>query len=734
MADQYNLDMLPEDERAEAKMALEEKLRKDERMNEKRKAMLLELLRSFTGPGCKSLMLARTSKLVTPAQIATCTGAARQHALLDCAKLGKSSGMPARMSQRCIDRADWSKAQRARKKKAEGQKPARVMEGTPVPGSRSFNPPHSRYGSFDSATHASSEIVDVSLEDDWTAFMDTKQPAEKEVRFHLISSEIMTHCSASRSVPGNMPADAGWTSLRSGGERPRRSCSRYVSKGAQRHFVKPHARARLLENSRRRVATEQAFSTANRFEMLYALVNHRKGILECYRSIHWLRSRVGAPNSLSASRRGWEATPVQVSAVLNCPWLFFLCSRSSSSGAYAQRAVFLATLITIPCSILQLNASSILKLMNQPDDLAELAGEYCVRCIPQLYFMLLFTIMQRLMQALNFNWTNFAVCLTVCVLSPGILYFFIGFLGWGYIGAGWGASVYTFLYLCLSIPAMIYQGQGYLFEFEGPSVFDSERIKEYILLAVPGTLQMCLEWWVLEMISLFAGMLPNPSVTIGASYIGMSTGVVVSMILAAVIFTYRESLVTFYTNNARCLVTPATMLLGALTSEKGGTLPYRRILISRLGERTVDVVLCVANEGIRPSVSFAVLHVFALCVVRSLGYYGLAVPIAVTCVFFYTPKRPILYLWSGVALAMASSCVMQLSFLSKYDWGLSIKGKSMISTAMEIDSTPHPHAQERLSTRRHRGEHEDGGMEEDLSFDLDASTIAGGDSDATISL
>jgi len=47
MADQYNLDMLPEDERAEAKMALEEKLRKDERMNEKRKAMLLENLRTI---------------------------------------------------------------------------------------------------------------------------------------------------------------------------------------------------------------------------------------------------------------------------------------------------------------------------------------------------------------------------------------------------------------------------------------------------------------------------------------------------------------------------------------------------------------------------------------------------------------------------------------------------------------------------------------------------------------
>mmetsp|Transcript_9919 Transcript_9919/g.15983 ORF Transcript_9919/g.15983 Transcript_9919/m.15983 type:complete len:550 (+) Transcript_9919:80-1729(+) len=549
------------------------------------------------------------------------------------------------------------------------------MEGTPVPGSRSFNPPHSRYGSFDSATHASSEIVDVSLEDDWTAFMDTKQPAEKE----------------------------------------------------------KSAVARIAEEATAMANISIPCAVANVLQFLpvtcqLMLVGHLSG--------------VGGKDldAVALGRAYWNATGLSIGYGVASA-LRTLCPQAVGAGkphlcrAYAQRAVFLATLITIPCSILQLNASSILKLMNQPDDLAELAGEYCVRCIPQLYFMLLFTIMQRLMQALNFNWTNFAVCLTVCVLSPGILYFFIGFLGWGYIGAGWGASVYTFLYLCLSIPAMIYQGQGYLFEFEGPSVFDSERIKEYILLAVPGTLQMCLEWWVLETISLFAGMLPNPSVTIGASYIvynmeglavmmwignmvaisirvgehigagrmrkakdaaaiGMSTGVVVSMILAAVIFTYRESLVTFYTNNDQT-----------------------RVVASRLLCVLSVLVVCDSCNNATGGIMNGLGQQRWGALFQLAGYYGLAVPIAVTCVFFYTPKRPILYLWSGVALAMASSCVMQLSFLSKYDWGLSIKD-----------------AQERLSTRRHRGEHEDGGMEEDLSFDLDASTIAGGDSDATISL
>uniref|UniRef100_A0A7S3ZER8 Multidrug and toxin extrusion protein n=1 Tax=Lotharella globosa TaxID=91324 RepID=A0A7S3ZER8_9EUKA len=392
-----------------------------------------------------------------------------------------------------------------------------------------------------------------------------------------------------------------------------------------------------------------------------------------------------------------------------------LCPQAVGAGRpelcrlYAQRSAAIAFFALIPCVVLVLSASSILKALGQPPEISELAGDYCARCIPQLYGMISFTILQRVMQALDMNWTNLCICAIVCSLAPFVLYFYIFFLDLGLYGAGWAASTYTWFYVFLSVPALATQGHGDLFVFQGLEIFDIQGAKEYMALALPGTLQLCLEWWVLEVVSILAGLLPNPVVTIGASYIAYNLEGLMVMLwignLIGISIRVGEHIGARRVAQARTAASLGFAFAVFLGLLSGTTIFFTRREI---------VYLYTTDESIREvsATLMSVLAVLVFCdacnnaaggimnglglqrgaaMFQLVGYWGVGIPTAVISVFFFTQQYPILWLWGSVALAMASSCTLQVLHLARHDWTSSVE---------EAEKRLQKDVRTRLSTRQ----------------------------------
>ncbi len=357
---------------------------------------------------------------------------------------------------------------------------------------------------------------------------------------------------------------------------------------------------------------------------------------------------------------------------------------------YAQRAVFLVFVFIWPSVILQFFASDVLKAIGQPPDIADMAGEYCMRLIPQLFAIVGFTILQRVMQALDLNWTNFAICAAVCALSPLVIWYYVVKLEMGYVGAAWAASTYNSLYCVIAVPVLIYQGHANLFSFYGWDVFDASGAVEYLGIAVPGLLQLCLEWWVLEIVTIMAGLLPDSLTAIGAS---------------SIVYNLEGLLLMLWVGNLVAVAIRVGFHIGAgdeaaarraawlgfvnalgLGSAIGVSLYLaRRVIVtgySRDGEVRARaarlmavlavVVVCDACNNAVGGIMNGLGLQRAAAKFQLVGYYMVGIPIAAIAVFALHAQRPLFWLWGGVAIAMCTSCALQVTCLFRHDWEESV--------------------------------------------------------------
>mmetsp|Transcript_76485 Transcript_76485/g.247581 ORF Transcript_76485/g.247581 Transcript_76485/m.247581 type:complete len:479 (+) Transcript_76485:97-1533(+) len=198
--------------------------------------------------------------------------------------------------------------------------------------------------------------------------------------------------------------------------------------------------------------------------------------------------------------------------------------RADLHALHAQRAALILTLLCVPLGLVQVFSGGILRLLGQDPVVSAAAAPFATRLIPRLFAESYFTILQRVGQAMGHASAVAAVTMVGCVGSALFLWIFIDVWHLGYLGVAWACVAWNGLNtVALAMFLFRQRGPGRgrsLFVPYKPfrDVVSCAGLREYLSLAVPSTLQVCIEWWALDLgVMLAAGTLPDPTLNLGAN-------------------------------------------------------------------------------------------------------------------------------------------------------------------------------------------------------------------------
>jgi MATE family multidrug resistance protein len=189
-------------------------------------------------------------------------------------------------------------------------------------------------------------------------------------------------------------------------------------------------------------------------------------------------------------------------------------------GVYMQRSwivLFIVAILLLPIYIF---ATPILKLMGQPDDIAELSGSVSIWFIPQHFaFVFMFPIQKYLQSQLKnmvIAWLSAASLLLHIALS----WLFIIKLEMGLVGAAitldlawWVPAIGQFLYVTCG---------GCPYTWTGLSKNAFRDLWPFFKLSIASGIMLCLENWYYRVLVLLTGKLPDPQVAVDSLSICMN--------------------------------------------------------------------------------------------------------------------------------------------------------------------------------------------------------------------
>lgn len=125
-----------------------------------------------------------------------------------------------------------------------------------------------------------------------------------------------------------------------------------------------------------------------------------------------------------------------------------------------QRGLIIATLMTVPVSLLLVPAGPILVILGQPPEVARLAGQYALACIPGTLAFFLFSALRQTFQAFGRVWpivATIVVANVANVLLDWVMIFgHAGLPPLGVVGAAWATSLSRWV-MCLTAAAVGWQ-------------------------------------------------------------------------------------------------------------------------------------------------------------------------------------------------------------------------------------------------------------------------------------
>jgi len=175
-------------------------------------------------------------------------------------------------------------------------------------------------------------------------------------------------------------------------------------------------------------------------------------------------------------------------------------------GLFLNRAFILLFIITIPCSILQLFSGKVFDMVGIDKDVSRYANECTRWMIPAIFMNILWTLLEKFLLQQQIVIPPMIIQGFNTILYPLYCHAFIFWLNMGIYGsiAAKTVSIIVYvtgliLYLNLSTRC-----KNTLAKFS----WDALRgWKEYLSLAFPSTVMICLEWWTWEILNLICGML-----------------------------------------------------------------------------------------------------------------------------------------------------------------------------------------------------------------------------------
>jgi MATE family multidrug resistance protein len=176
-------------------------------------------------------------------------------------------------------------------------------------------------------------------------------------------------------------------------------------------------------------------------------------------------------------------------------------------GCYLNRARVILTIVFVPVFFILCFIESILLLINQKPEIAFYAGQFCRGLLPGLWFFYQTDAMRRFLQAQGIYIPTIFIVLTTSLIHPLWLYLFFNVFDWGAFGNGFAASITNMLnFFLLSILIIKKSKKGTYFMLNADSF---RGWKEFLAVAIPSSLMICLETWNYQITAIMTGYLAD---------------------------------------------------------------------------------------------------------------------------------------------------------------------------------------------------------------------------------
>lgn len=182
-------------------------------------------------------------------------------------------------------------------------------------------------------------------------------------------------------------------------------------------------------------------------------------------------------------------------------------------GIYMQRSWLILTVSCIALLPIYIFATPVLKLLGQADEIADLAGQFTILSIPQLFSLAINFPTQKFLQAQSkvsaFAWIGFIAL----VFHIFLLYLFIYVLGWGTTGAAIAIDITGWLN---AIAQVIYVMGWCKDRWNGFSFAAFTEIWGFVRLSLASAIMLCLEIWYMMSLIILTGHLDNAVIAVGS--------------------------------------------------------------------------------------------------------------------------------------------------------------------------------------------------------------------------
>ncbi|KAI3976600.1 hypothetical protein MKX01_008458 [Papaver californicum] len=198
-------------------------------------------------------------------------------------------------------------------------------------------------------------------------------------------------------------------------------------------------------------------------------------------------------------------------------------------GVHTYSAMISLTLVCIPVSFIWISMEKLLIFIGQDTEISHEAGRYAVCLIPGLFGC---AILQPLMKYLQTQSLIIPMLLsattTLCFHIP-LCWICVFNFGFGNIGAAFAISISYWLNV---IFLGIYVKFSPLCKSTRVPLSKEalQEIREFLSLAVPSAVMLCLQWWSFEIMILLSGLLPNPQLETSVLSICLTTISLLAMI------------------------------------------------------------------------------------------------------------------------------------------------------------------------------------------------------------
>ncbi|GLJ41667.1 hypothetical protein SUGI_0862310 [Cryptomeria japonica] len=188
-------------------------------------------------------------------------------------------------------------------------------------------------------------------------------------------------------------------------------------------------------------------------------------------------------------------------------------------GVYLQRSWLILLGTAVLLSSIYIFATPLLKLLGQEDDVADLAGEYALWMLPQLFAYALYFPMQKFLLAQRKLMVMAFIAFSALIFHGVLSWLLIFKVGLGLVGAAITANISWYL---INISQFLYIVYSCPEAWKGFSWLALRDLWAFVRLSVASGVMLCLEIWYMMSLIVMTGNLKNATIEVDALSICMN--------------------------------------------------------------------------------------------------------------------------------------------------------------------------------------------------------------------